>query len=341
MSQSLLDTFSLTSRDCHLEIDYAAHTVRANGVTVSLTPTEYDVLVCLAARTSAVVPLDDLIAAVWGDWFGPRGHVSVHVHHLRRKLGACGGFIVTRRGVGYMLAAGSEGVAHPLPPGWGLASLFDVLQVDGDARGVIWMLSNADRTVGWVSDSVTTLTGWTPQELMGRLPWDFSVGSDDQSVRDAIDEGASGPFETPRPVGLRCADGSSIWITASSRIFRDAEGAYLGGLTECRPVDLGAPPAPFTLYFDAESTLLAVEPHAPFLGWDPEAIIGSHFSLAGLDPSATRITLDSLVASGQVEHRVALPAMRAAGGTIPATATLRLEIDGGRVVGYSGGVTLD
>ena len=202
------------------------------------------------------------------------------------------------------------------------------------------MLSNADRTVAWVSDSVTHLTGWTPQDLVGRLPWDFATQSD-PSPRGAVDDGAAGNFETPRPVELRCADGSSMWVTASARIFRGPDGGYLGGLTECRPVDSPATPKSFTLHFDADSALLAVEPHAPFLGWDPERVIGSYFSLAGLDPSASKLSLDSLAATGQSEHRVALAAVRRDGGVSPATATLRLEMEGGRLVGYSGEVSLD
>ena len=340
MSQTLPGPFSVTASDCRLEIDVASRTVRANGVDIPVTPTEYDVLVCLAARANSVVPLDGLIEAVWGDWFGPRGHVSVHVHHLRRKLGACGGLIVTRRGFGYMLASGTDTAVDPLPPGWVASAFLDVLQADGGARGVVWLLSNADRTVAWVSDSVTPLTGWTQQELVGRLPWEF-VTQSDRSSRGAVDDGVAGGFETPGPVELRCADGSTIWVTASARIFRGPDGRYLGGLTECRPVDPPAALKSFTLYFDADSTLLAVEPHAPFLGWDPEWVIGSYFSLAGLDPSASRLSLDSLVATGQADHRVALAAVSRDGGVSPATATLRLELEGGRLVGYSGEVSLD
>ena len=340
MPQTLPGPFSVTASDCRLDIDVASRTVRANGVDVPLTPTEFEVLVCLAARTNSVVPLDGLIEAVWGEWFGPRGHVSVHVHHLRPKLGACGGLIVTRRGFGYMLASGTDGAAYPPPPGWGASTFLDVLQADGRARAVIWMVSSADRSVAWVSASVTHLTGWMPHELVGRLPWEFITQSD-RSSRVAVDDGVAGDFETPGPVELRCADGSTIWVTASARIFRGPDGRYLGGLTECRPVDPPAAPKSFTLYFDADSTLLAVEPHAPFLGWDPEQVIGSYFSLAGIDPSASKLALDSLVATGQADHRVALAAVTSDGAVSPVMATLRLEIQSGRIVGYSGEVSLD
>ena len=327
------------TEDCHLEIDYASRTVRANGASVSLTPTEYDVLVCLAARTSAVVPLDDLIEAVWGDWFGPRGHVSVHVHHLRRKLGQCGELIVTRRGVGYMLEAGADGAVHPLPTGWGLSSFFDVLTLDGAARSVIWLLVRADRTIAWISDSITPLTGWRPEDLVGHFPWKFLDEAGGQ-VRLVIDDGASGMVRPPYPVNLLRPDGTPVRISVTVRVFRDAEGSYLGALTEWQPVH-HAPPTAVTLHFDADSTLLAVEPHASFLGWDPDAVIGSYFSLAGLDQESSRVTLEALASAGIAEHEIGVPAVGPDGSVTQVIAKLRLHRQDGRLTGYTGEIHFD
>ena len=333
------ETFSILTPDCHLEIDFAARTVRANGTAVSLTPTEYDVLVCLAARTSAVVPLDDLIEAVWGDWFGPRGHVSVHVHHLRRKLGRCGALIVTRRGVGYMLQSGSDGAAHPLPAGWGLSSLFDVLTVDGDARSVIWLLVNADRTIAWISESLTPLTDWRSENLVGHFPWEF-LDESGHEVRLLIDRGAAGTIRPPFPVHLRCPDGTTTEVSVTVRVFRDPEGSYLGALTEWQPLEQCASLRSVTLHFDEHSTLLAVEPHELFLGWDPQQIIGSYFSLAGLDQASTLAALSGWMAAGIIEQEITVPAKGADGTTTPVTAVLRLDVQDGRFAGYSGEIRL-
>ncbi|HYN94050.1 MAG TPA: response regulator transcription factor [Pilimelia sp.] len=85
-----------------LEIDQAERRVRRAGVEAHLTPTEFDLLVHLAARPRTVQPRDRLLADVWGwaDGCGTRT-VDSHVKALRRKLGA--DLIRTVHGVGYAL----------------------------------------------------------------------------------------------------------------------------------------------------------------------------------------------------------------------------------------------
>ena len=72
------------------------------GVEAHLTPTEFDLLVHLAARPGAVHDRDALLARVWG-WADATGTRTVdsHVKALRRKLGA--DLIRTVHGVGYAL----------------------------------------------------------------------------------------------------------------------------------------------------------------------------------------------------------------------------------------------
>jgi DNA-binding response OmpR family regulator len=87
-----------------LEIDRAQRRVRLRGREVHLTPTEFDLLVCLAERPRVVVAREDLLAQVW-DWAEPSGTRTVdsHVKAVRRKLGA--DLIRTVHGVGYALEA--------------------------------------------------------------------------------------------------------------------------------------------------------------------------------------------------------------------------------------------
>ncbi|GAB3990610.1 response regulator transcription factor [Actinoallomurus acanthiterrae] len=89
-----------------LEIDRAARRVAVDGVPVHLTPTEYDLLDCLARTPGAVLTRAVLLEQVW-DWADGAGTrvVDSHIKALRRKLGA--DLIRTVHSVGYALEVGS------------------------------------------------------------------------------------------------------------------------------------------------------------------------------------------------------------------------------------------
>jgi DNA-binding response OmpR family regulator len=89
-----------------LEIDPAQRRVARAGAPAHLTPTEFDLLVHLAARPRHVHAREALVAAVWGWSDGTAGRtVDSHVKALRRKLGA--DLIRTVHGVGYALEVGA------------------------------------------------------------------------------------------------------------------------------------------------------------------------------------------------------------------------------------------
>ncbi len=85
-----------------LRVDAAARRVWRGDEEVRLTPTEFDLLLCLAASPGAVVTRERLMAQVWG-WPGASGTRTVdsHVKGLRAKVGA--DRIRTVHGVGYAL----------------------------------------------------------------------------------------------------------------------------------------------------------------------------------------------------------------------------------------------
>jgi len=89
-----------------LRVDVAARRVWLGGEEVRLTPTEFDLLLCLASTPGAVVSRDRLLADVWG-WPGASGTRTVdsHIKGLRAKVGA--DRIRTVHGVGYALETGS------------------------------------------------------------------------------------------------------------------------------------------------------------------------------------------------------------------------------------------
>ncbi|HWJ83236.1 MAG TPA: response regulator transcription factor [Nocardioides sp.] len=88
-----------------MSVDPAARRVWCDDAEVHLTPTEFDLLLCLAAEPGAVVTRERLLAEVWG-WPGGSGTRTVdsHVKGLRAKIGT--GRIRTVHGVGYALEAG-------------------------------------------------------------------------------------------------------------------------------------------------------------------------------------------------------------------------------------------
>ena len=87
-----------------LEMDPDAHTVLADGERVELTLKEFDLLRLFLKHPGRVYTRDQLLEKVWGgEYFGETRTVDVHIGTLRTKLGNCGGYIRTVRGVGYRM----------------------------------------------------------------------------------------------------------------------------------------------------------------------------------------------------------------------------------------------
>jgi len=87
-----------------LTLNSAAHTVEVDGERVSLTLKEFELLNLLLNHPGMVFSRDQLLNQVWGYAFdGENRTVDVHVRTLRQKLGVCGDYIETVRGVGYKI----------------------------------------------------------------------------------------------------------------------------------------------------------------------------------------------------------------------------------------------
>lgn len=87
-----------------LALNTGEHTVLVNGVRVQVTLKEYELLKLFLERPGMAFTRDQLLQSVWGAEFpGETRTVDVHINTLRAKLGACGGYIKTVRGVGYRL----------------------------------------------------------------------------------------------------------------------------------------------------------------------------------------------------------------------------------------------
>ena len=87
-----------------LTLNPRAHTVQVQDHRVSLTLKEYDMLKLLLENPGRVFSRDQLLEQIWGiDFAGETRTVDVHIGTLRTKLGVCGDYIRTVRGVGYRL----------------------------------------------------------------------------------------------------------------------------------------------------------------------------------------------------------------------------------------------
>jgi len=88
-----------------LHIDVAGHTVQRGVEQVSLTPLEFDLLVCLARKPWQVFTREVLLEQVWGYRHAADTRlVNVHVQRLRSKVEADPEnpeIVLTVRGVGY------------------------------------------------------------------------------------------------------------------------------------------------------------------------------------------------------------------------------------------------
>ncbi len=89
-----------------LDIDLAAHEVRASGRVVELTQQEFALLSFLCQRRGRVFSRQQLLSQVWGvEYYGGSRTVDIHVRRLRQKLGAAVDDLETVRGVGYKMKA--------------------------------------------------------------------------------------------------------------------------------------------------------------------------------------------------------------------------------------------
>lgn len=87
-----------------LSVNQTRHEVRVDGSEVTLTLKEFELLCLLMENKGRVLTRDQLLNRIWGYGFdGENRTVDVHIRTLRQKLGKCGEYIETVRGVGYKI----------------------------------------------------------------------------------------------------------------------------------------------------------------------------------------------------------------------------------------------
>ena len=87
-----------------LEMNLGEHIVTADGIRIQLTLKEFELLHTFMTSPGRAFTREQLLSSVWcEDFLGETRTVDVHVGTLRQKLGSCGKYIRTVRGVGYRL----------------------------------------------------------------------------------------------------------------------------------------------------------------------------------------------------------------------------------------------
>ena len=87
-----------------LSVSPSHHTVEAGGTPVTLSLKEFKLLCLLLEKCGAVATRDEILTSIWGYAFdGESRTVDVHIRNLRQKLGACGEYIETVKGIGYKI----------------------------------------------------------------------------------------------------------------------------------------------------------------------------------------------------------------------------------------------
>ena len=88
-----------------LEIDILHHVITRAGITLNLSPKEFDLLVFLTSNKGLVFSRDQLLEKVWGyEYSGDTRTVDVHIRWLREKIEDNSEEpkrLITVRGVGY------------------------------------------------------------------------------------------------------------------------------------------------------------------------------------------------------------------------------------------------
>ncbi|MCP4375356.1 MAG: response regulator transcription factor [bacterium] len=88
-----------------IDIDLASHRVKIDGTNLTLTLTEFRLLVAIIRARGRVLQRDQLIDSAMGsDAIVTDRTIDVHMTALRKKLGDARKYIQTVRGVGYRLA---------------------------------------------------------------------------------------------------------------------------------------------------------------------------------------------------------------------------------------------
>jgi len=92
-----------------LKLNTAQRKVYLDGVLISTTPREYDLLLFFINNEQIVMSRDTILDRVWGNsYFGDLRTVDTIVKQLRKKLNGHSNYIVSVYGIGYKFEVNDE-----------------------------------------------------------------------------------------------------------------------------------------------------------------------------------------------------------------------------------------
>ena len=105
-SMAVLTKDSAIFTNGELTIDFDQHRVKLHDRDIPLSPTEYELLACLAQDVSQVFSSEDILSRIWGGLDYSDNILRKNINRLRAKLGEDSRnphLIATRVGVGYLM----------------------------------------------------------------------------------------------------------------------------------------------------------------------------------------------------------------------------------------------
>lgn len=85
-------------------LDESRHEVLIENKKVDLTVKEYEILKLFMENIGVALSRDKILSYIWGvEFLGETRTVDVHIGTLRSKIGKCGDYIHTVRGIGYKM----------------------------------------------------------------------------------------------------------------------------------------------------------------------------------------------------------------------------------------------
>lgn len=104
LRRSTTEEIEQTLKVGELELNMSEHTVISCGEKIKLTLKEYEMLKLFMRHLGRVYSREQLLQKIWeADYVGETRTVDVHIGTLRTKIGKCGEYIETVRGVGYRM----------------------------------------------------------------------------------------------------------------------------------------------------------------------------------------------------------------------------------------------
>lgn len=214
--------FEFVSTSVEQLVGYTAEEHYADPGVAQLVTSERD----LAEFVAWVAGLDDGPFDFVRPWIARDGR-SVWVEHRCRKHTRADGAVI--------LFGAARDVTPRVEAEQALARSQEMYRLLAEnASDVVWR-TNLDAVVEWVSPSVESVLGWTPEQMCGTRIIDHVFPEDVDRVRAATtlaNEGGRVSFEAR----YLCRDGSYRWLEITARPLLDESGAVIGKVGSCRDV---------------------------------------------------------------------------------------------------------